>query len=171
VPPRIVGCLARNPLLPSIASVASNGIAMTVSGGPRPARRPVCNVGRSRLIKHRRIERRLRSCDPGKLGECLVRVAGSIGSQITRRIAFAGPSAGRNLCGVHLVGRWSRSCTSSLEAIYFDFVDHLRHPTDPGHNFLGNLLFVEAKQPASEVKNAVFALARDPAHGLVRTYS
>jgi hypothetical protein len=48
-----------------------------------------------------------------------------------------------------------------------DFIDHLSHAIDPGHNFLGNLLLMEAEQPTSEEKNAVLALARNPSHGFV----
>jgi len=52
-----------------------------------------------------------------------------------------------------------------------DGVDHLRHSADAGHNFLGDLLFVEAEQPASENKDAVVEFARNPLHGFVGTLS
>jgi hypothetical protein len=45
-----------------------------------------------------------------------------------------------------------------------DFIDHLGHAVYPSHSFLGNLLFMEAEEPAAEEENTVFALARNPSH-------
>jgi len=52
-----------------------------------------------------------------------------------------------------------------------NFIDDLDHAVNPGHNLLGDLLFMEAEQPASEKKNAVFTPARNPSHGFVGTLS
>ena len=36
-----------------------------------------------------------------------------------------------------------------------DFIDHPTHAADPGHNFLGDLLLMEAEQAISEEKNGL----------------
>jgi len=52
-------------------------------------------------------------------------------------------------------------------SVNYDFVDHLGCTLDPGHGFLGDLLFVEAKQAPPQEKNAILALTRDSSQGSV----
>jgi hypothetical protein len=46
--------------------------------------------------------------------------------------------------------------------VHFDVVDHSTDAFDGGHGFLGDLLLIEAGEPARQEEDALPALARDP---------
>jgi hypothetical protein len=61
----------------------------------------------------------------------------------------------------------SRTTLFPCLSVHFHLVDDLGHSINPAHSLLGDLFFVEAKEPTSQEKNAVFALTRNPSQDFV----